>query len=136
MSAIYLAQDADEFSESYDHSAIPVGTDMTGHDIPLLGPKTVMLDAFIIDLQTVDTSAQTFRLKLLVNMDWEDDGTIEPEVKSVATWGAHPRARHHPGHYHPVLVQARCIKLASTSSRLSIATRMKIIRVVGIHKLY
>jgi hypothetical protein len=81
MSAIYLAQDADEFSESYDHSAIPVGTDMTGHDIPLLGPKTVMLDAFIIDLQTVDTSAQTFRLKLLVNMDWEDDGTIEPEVK-------------------------------------------------------
>ena len=81
MSAIYLARDADEFSESYDHSAIPVGADMTGHDIPLLGPKTVMLDAFIIDLQTVDTSAQTFRLKLLANVDWEDDGTIEPEVK-------------------------------------------------------
>ena len=82
MSAIYLAQDADEFSESYDPSAIPVGTDMTGHDIPLLGPKAVMLDAFIIDLQTVDTSEQTFRLKLLANIDWEDDGTIEPEVKS------------------------------------------------------
>ena len=82
MSAMYLAQDADEFSDSYDPSAVPIGSDMSGHDIPLLGPKTVLLDTFIIDLQTVDTSAQTFRLKLLVNIDWEDDGAIEPEVKS------------------------------------------------------
>jgi len=46
-----------------------------------MGPKTVILDSFIVDLMHVDTSAQTFRLKLLLNMDWEDDGTIEPEVK-------------------------------------------------------
>jgi hypothetical protein len=76
-----LARDCSEFSESYDPSAYPVGVDMGGHDTHLLGPKTVMLDAFVIDLLHVDTGAQTFRLKLLVNMDWEDDGTIEPEMK-------------------------------------------------------
>ena len=54
---------------------------MGGHDTFLMGPKTVILDSFIVDLMHVDTSAQTFRLKLLLNMDWEDDGTIEPEVK-------------------------------------------------------
>ena len=54
---------------------------MAGHDTFLLGPKAVILDSFIVDLLHVDTSAQTFRLKLLLNMDWEDDGTIEPEVK-------------------------------------------------------
>lgn len=54
---------------------------MGGHDTFLMGPKTVILDSFIVDLLHVDTSAQTFRLKLLLNMDWEDDGTIEPEVK-------------------------------------------------------
>jgi len=54
---------------------------MAGHDTFLMGPKAVILDSFIVDLLHVDTSAQTFRLKLLLNMDWEDDGTIEPEVK-------------------------------------------------------
>lgn len=54
---------------------------MGGHDTFIMGPKTVILDSFIVDLLHVDTSAQTFRLKLLLNMDWEDDGTIEPEVK-------------------------------------------------------
>jgi hypothetical protein len=76
-----VLKDVDEFSESYDLAADPVGLDMAGHDTHLLGPKTVMLDSFVIDLLNVDTSAQTFRLKLLVNMDWEDDGTIEPELK-------------------------------------------------------
>lgn len=51
-------------------------------------------------------------------MDWEDDGTIEPEVKSkrCVTWGA-PRARHYPGHYHPsvvvLMINDVYIKLAS-----------------------
>ena len=54
---------------------------MAGHDTFLMGPKVVILDSFIVDLLHVDTSAQTFRLKLLLNMDWEDDGTIEPEMK-------------------------------------------------------
>jgi hypothetical protein len=54
---------------------------MAGHDTFLMGPKVVIFDSFIVDLLHVDTSAQTFRLKLLLNMDWEDDGTIEPEVK-------------------------------------------------------
>ncbi|KAL3806563.1 hypothetical protein ACHAXA_011738 [Cyclostephanos tholiformis] len=76
-----LHKDVSEFSESYDPSTEPVGLDMGGHDTHLLGPKTVMLDSFVIDLLHVDTGAQTFRLKLLVNMDWEDDGTIEPEMK-------------------------------------------------------
>lgn len=54
---------------------------MAGHDTFLMGPKAVILDSFIVDLLHVDTSAQTFRIKLVLNMDWEDDGTIEPEVK-------------------------------------------------------
>ena len=70
-----------EFSDRYDTHAPPVGLDMAGHDTFLMGPKVVILDSFIVDLLHVDTSAQTFRLKLLLNMDWEDDGTIEPEVK-------------------------------------------------------
>lgn len=70
-----------EFSDRYDAYAPPVGLDMAGHDTFLMGPKVVILDSFIVDLLHVDTSAQTFRLKLLLNMDWEDDGTIEPEVK-------------------------------------------------------
>ena len=73
-----IRRDVSEFSESYDPTAYPVGMDMSGHDVHLMGPKTVMLDGFVIDLLHVDTGAQTFRLKLLVNMDWEDDGTIEP----------------------------------------------------------
>eukprot|EP00581_Thalassiosira_minuscula_P016469 CAMPEP_0183718340 /NCGR_PEP_ID=MMETSP0737-20130205/11625_1 /TAXON_ID=385413 /ORGANISM="Thalassiosira miniscula, Strain CCMP1093" /LENGTH=517 /DNA_ID=CAMNT_0025947885 /DNA_START=427 /DNA_END=1980 /DNA_ORIENTATION=+ len=74
--------DIAEFSENYDETAPPVGLDMDGHDTFLMGPKAVMLDSFIVDLLNVDTSAQTFRLKLLLNMDWEDDGTIEPETKA------------------------------------------------------
>ena len=79
---ITVDADTDEFSRSYDSAAAPVGLDMAGHDTYLLGPKIVMLDSFIIDLLNVDTGAQTFRLKMLVNMDWEDDGTIEPELKA------------------------------------------------------
>ncbi|KAL7537440.1 hypothetical protein ACHAXR_007824, partial [Thalassiosira sp. AJA248-18] len=81
------SNDVAKFSESYDGSALPVGLDMAGHDTYLMGPKVVMLDSFIVDLLTVDTSAQTFRLKLLVNMDWEDDGTIEPELKAKRNLG-------------------------------------------------
>lgn len=81
-------KDVDEFSELYDPAADPVGLNMAGHDTFLLGPKTVMLDSFVIDLLHVDTGAQTFRLKLLVNMDWEDDGTIKPELKSKRNLGS------------------------------------------------
>ena len=77
-----ISNDVQEFSQDYDGSAPPVGLDMVGHDMYLMGPKVVMLDSFVVDLLHVDTSAQTFRLKLLVNMDWEDDGTIEPETKA------------------------------------------------------
>ena len=76
-----VLKDANEFSESYDSAEYPVGLDMAGHDTHLRGPKIVMLDSCVIDLLKVDTGAQTFKLKLLVNMDWEDDGTIEPELK-------------------------------------------------------
>ncbi|KAK1740381.1 hypothetical protein QTG54_009331 [Skeletonema marinoi] len=77
----HVNSDVAEFSDRYDNDAPPVGLDMAGHDTFLMGPKAVILDSFIVDLLHVDTSAQTFRLKLLLNMDWEDDGTIEPEVK-------------------------------------------------------
>ena len=87
-------KDDDEFSESYDLAADPVGLDMAGHDTYLLGPKTVMLDSFVIDLLNVDTGAQTFRLKLLVNMDWEDDGTIEPELKHKRNLGRRGNENH------------------------------------------
>jgi hypothetical protein len=81
-SLLAITKDIGEFSESYDNAAEPVGVNMDGHDTYLLGPKTVMLDSFVIDLLNVDTGAQTFRLKLLVNMDWEDDGIIVPEMKA------------------------------------------------------
>ncbi|KAL9185921.1 hypothetical protein ACHAXT_003698 [Thalassiosira profunda] len=86
-STAIVNHDADEFSEAYDYSAPPVGLDMSGHDRFLMGAKVVMLDGFIVDLLNVDTSAQTFRLKLLVNLDWEDDGTIEPEVRAKRNLG-------------------------------------------------
>ncbi len=76
-----------EFSDRYDAYAPPVGLDMAGHDTFLMGPKAVILDSFIVDLLHVDTSAQTFRLKLLLNMDWEDDGIIEPEFKAKRNLG-------------------------------------------------
>ena len=82
-----ISADVQEFSDKYDGSAPPVGLDMAGHDTFLLGPKVVMLDSFVVDLLHVDTSAQTFKLKLLVNMDWEDDGTIEPEYKAKRNLG-------------------------------------------------
>ena len=82
-----ISADVSEFSDKYDETAPPVGMDMAGHDTFLLGPKTVMLDSFVVDLLHVDTSAQTFKLKLLVNMDWEDDGTIEPEYKAKRNLG-------------------------------------------------
>lgn len=82
-----IQEDADTFSQSFDPNAAPVGIDMAGHDTFLLGPKVVILDSFIVDLLHVDTSAQTFRLKLLLNMDWEDDGTIEQEEKAKRTLG-------------------------------------------------
>jgi hypothetical protein len=75
-------KDGDEFSEVFDSGAPPVGLNMAGHDTHLMGPKTVMLDSFVIDLLNVDTGAQTFKLKLLLNMDWEDDGTVVPETKT------------------------------------------------------
>ena len=77
-----INDDVQEFSDNFDGSAPPVGLDMAGHDTNLMGAKIVMLDSFVVDLLNVDTSAQTFRLKLLINMDWEDDGTIEPEIKA------------------------------------------------------
>lgn len=77
-----ISSDKNEFSEKHDDHAPPIGLDMAGHDTFLLGPKVVLLDSFIVDLLNVDTSAQTFKLKLLLNMDWEDDGTIGPEVKN------------------------------------------------------
>ncbi|KAL7550707.1 hypothetical protein ACHAWF_013945 [Thalassiosira exigua] len=83
----HVNNDVEEFSESYDPSAPPVGLDMGGHDTYLMGPKVVMLDSFVVDLLHVDTSAQTFRLKLLLNMDWEDDGTIESEYKAKRNLG-------------------------------------------------
>ena len=82
-----IAADVREFSDKFDRTAPPVGLDMAGHDTFLLGPKTVMLDSFVVDLLHVDTSAQTFKLKLLVNMDWEDDGTIEEEYKAKRAMG-------------------------------------------------
>ena len=82
-----MSKDVEQFSESYDNTAPAVGLDMAGHDTSLLGPKVVLLDSFIVDLLAVDTSAQTFRLKLLLNMDWEDDGTIEPEGKAKRNLG-------------------------------------------------
>ena len=82
-----VAADVREFSDKYDRTAPPVGLDMAGHDTFLLGPKTVMLDSFVVDLLHVDTSAQTFKLKLLVNMDWEDDGTIEEEYRAKRAMG-------------------------------------------------
>mmetsp|Transcript_41915 Transcript_41915/g.76637 ORF Transcript_41915/g.76637 Transcript_41915/m.76637 type:complete len:528 (+) Transcript_41915:65-1648(+) len=85
--ASYIKTDVSEFSDNFDNSAPPVGLDMAGHDTYLMGPKTVMLDSFVVDLLNVDTSAQTFRLKLLLNMDWEDDGTIEPETKAKRNLG-------------------------------------------------
>ena len=62
------ADDVEHFPETYDHRAPPVGMDMAGHDTFLLGPKVVLLDAFIVDLLDVDTSAQTFKLKLILNL--------------------------------------------------------------------
>ena len=62
------AEDVEHFPESYDKTAPPVGMDMAGHDTFLLGPKVVLLDAFIVDLLDVDTSAQTFKLKLILNL--------------------------------------------------------------------
>jgi len=95
--ANHVNNDASEFSEHYDATAPPVGLDMGGHDTFLLGPKIVMLDSFVVDLLNVDTSAQTFRLKLLVNMDWEDDGTIGPEVKAKRGLGRTTTFSDHPG---------------------------------------
>ena len=60
---------------------------MAGHDTTIMGPKVVVMDSFIVDLLSVDTSAQTFKLKLLLNMDWEDDGTLEPETKAKRNLG-------------------------------------------------
>mmetsp|Transcript_12406 Transcript_12406/g.26914 ORF Transcript_12406/g.26914 Transcript_12406/m.26914 type:complete len:557 (-) Transcript_12406:216-1886(-) len=85
--ANHVNHDVSEFSENFDETAPPVGLDMAGHDTYLLGPKIVMLDSFVVDLLNVDTSAQTFRLKLLVNMDWEDDGVIGPEVRQKRNLG-------------------------------------------------
>ena len=87
--SITIHDDHDEgvFTNNYDSTAPPVELDMSGHDTYLLGPKIVMLDTFVVDLLNVDTSAQTFRLKLILNMDWEDDGTIEPEVKAKRNLG-------------------------------------------------
>ena len=82
-----VANDAEEFSDSYDPSAPPVGLDMDGHDTAIMGPKVVVVDAFVIDLLNVDTSAQTFQLKVRLNLDWEDDGTIEPETKAKRMMG-------------------------------------------------
>ena len=62
------ASDVGNFPEAYDVTAPPVGTDMAGHDTFLLGPKVVVLDSFIVDLLNVDTSAQTFKLKLILNL--------------------------------------------------------------------
>eukprot|EP00578_Thalassiosira_sp_NH16_P027767 CAMPEP_0181102506 /NCGR_PEP_ID=MMETSP1071-20121207/14357_1 /TAXON_ID=35127 /ORGANISM="Thalassiosira sp., Strain NH16" /LENGTH=461 /DNA_ID=CAMNT_0023185495 /DNA_START=239 /DNA_END=1621 /DNA_ORIENTATION=+ len=83
----HINHDVSEFSDAFDETAPPVGLDMAGHDMYLLGPKVVMLDSFVVDLLHVDTSAQTFRLKLLVNMDWEDDGTIMAEFKAKRNLG-------------------------------------------------
>lgn len=63
-----VASDVENFPEMYDASALAVGTDMAGHDAFLLGPKVVLLDAFIVDLLDVDTSAQTFKLKMILNL--------------------------------------------------------------------
>lgn len=62
------SSDVEHFPEMYDPTAPAVGTDMAGHDTFLLGPKVVLLDAFIVDLLDVDTSAQTFKLKMILNM--------------------------------------------------------------------
>ena len=83
----HVTEDVENLSDNYDATAPSVGLDMAGHDQHLLGPKVVILDAFVVDLLNVDTSAQTFRLKLMLNLDWEDDGTIEPEVKAKRNLG-------------------------------------------------
>ena len=82
-----VSQDIEVFTTNYDPYSPPVELDMSGHDTHLLGPKIVMLDSFVVDLLNVDTSAQTFRLKLILNMDWEDDGIIEPEFKAKRNLG-------------------------------------------------
>lgn len=63
-----VASDIENFPEVYNGKAPPVGTDMAGHDTFLLGPKVVLLDAFIVDLLDVDTSAQTFKIKMILNL--------------------------------------------------------------------
>ena len=80
--AFVVSADKQNFPEKFDDSAPAVGLDMAGHDTFIMGPKVVLLDSFIVDLLEVDTSAQTFSIKLLLNIDWDDDGTIEPEVKA------------------------------------------------------
>ena len=73
---------------NYDPSAQPVGTLMYGHDATLLGRKVVVIDTLVVDLLDVNTSKQTFKLKLQVALDWEDDGIIQQELKDKQTLSA------------------------------------------------
>ena len=66
-------------SRKMDYEAEPIGTKMEGYDIMLLGPKPVIIDALVVDLLNVDTSSQTFQIKLQATLDWEDDGVIAME---------------------------------------------------------
>jgi len=46
----------------------------------LMGPKVVVMDPNIFDLLEVDTVSHTFKVKMSVSLDWEDDGATEKEM--------------------------------------------------------
>lgn len=77
----------EEFSKHFVKTTSPIWLDRAGHDTHLMGPKIVMLHSFMVNLLDVDTSAQTFWLKLMLNMDWKDDSTIKTKVKQKRNLG-------------------------------------------------
>ncbi len=60
----------------FDSGALPVGSDMSGHDARRFGPKPVVLSVFVGDLVDVDPASQKFRAKLQMTLDWVDDGAL------------------------------------------------------------
>jgi hypothetical protein len=80
-----LGEDVDPeggWSVNWIESIPPIGPECQGWDVKSKGPVPCLVNFCLRDILAVDTVGQTFRPRVIIVLDWVDDGIIKKEESS------------------------------------------------------
>jgi hypothetical protein len=64
------------WSVNWNETIAPIGTECQGWDVESKGPVPCLVNFCLRDILAVDTVGQTFRPRVIIVLDWVDDGII------------------------------------------------------------